>query len=308
MRPILVIGHREGANLKSTTLEALAAAAGLAGTTGQCVVGASLEVCTNGLPSTSEQLLAATHGLVKRINPSLVLTPHGEESAEWAPQLAGAMGAAVLLDSHFIAREGRALVARKLICGGAIEAEYELGTELAIVTLEVGAFAAAAAACDFENVPLPATPGRVVFLDSIEEPAGSGPPLASARAIVSGGLGLGGREHWQLVIDTAAALNAAVGATRAAVDSGWAPARCQVGYSGSKVAPDLYIALGISGAVHHLAGIAQARNVVAVNTDVNAEIFGVARFGVVGDAREVMPAFPERLRMLRGAAASGAGA
>jgi electron transfer flavoprotein alpha subunit len=308
MRPILVIGGREGAGLQASALETLAAAASLAGTTGQCVVGATLGARSDGLPGTGEQLLAAVHRLVERIDPSLVLAPHGGESAEWAPQLAGALGAAVLLGCHSITYEEQTLVARKLICGGAIEAEYELGSGLAIVTLEAGAYAAAAPACEFESAPLPPTPGRVVFLDSIEDPSGFGPPLAGARVIVSGGLGLGGREHWQLVTDTAAALGAAVGATRAAVESGWAPACCQVGYSGSKVAPELYIALGISGAVHHLAGIAHARNVVAVNTDANAEIFRVARFGVVGDARQVMPAFLERLRALRDAAASGAGA
>jgi electron transfer flavoprotein alpha subunit len=247
------------------------------------------------------------HALVERIDPALVLTPHDEESAEWAPQLAGASGAAVLLGCQSLARQGQTLVARKLICGGAIEAEYELGTAVAVVTLEAGAYVAGGAVYDFESAPLPATSDRVVFLESLEDPSATGPSLSGARVIVAGGLGLGGREHWPLVTATASALGAAVGATRAAVESGWAPARCQVGYSGSKVAPDLYIALGISGAVHHLAGIAHARNVVAVNTDANAEIFGVARFGVVGDARQVMPAFLERLRALRGAGASGAG-
>ena len=87
---------------------------------------------------------------------------------------------------------------------------------------------------------------------------------------------------------------------RAVVESGWASYGQQVGYSGVKVAPDLYIAIGISGAIHHLAGIAQAKTIVAINNDPNAEIFKVARFGVVGDAAAVVPAFAERIRELRG--------
>ncbi len=95
-------------------------------------------------------------------------------------------------------------------------------------------------------------------------------------------------------------LGAAIGATRAVTDAGWVPPALQVGLTGATVAPDLYITIGISGAVQHIAGISGARNVVAINRDGDANIFKYARYGVVGDWKQVVPAFTQRLKELRG--------
>jgi electron transfer flavoprotein alpha subunit len=139
---------------------------------------------------------------------------------------------------------------------------------------------------------------RVTVLKEVQEAVGSGPSLKKAKVVVSGGMGVGTRENWALIEDAASALGAAIGASRPVVELGWIPVSRQVGFSGQKIQPDLYIAIGISGAVHHLAGLKAAKNIVAINKDPEASIFRAARFGVVGDIKDVVPAFVARVREL----------
>jgi electron transfer flavoprotein alpha subunit len=117
---------------------------------------------------------------------------------------------------------------------------------------------------------------------------------------VSGGRGLGGPENWHYVEELAAVLGAAVGATRAVTDAGWVAPSLQVGLTGVTISPDLYVTVGISGAVQHIAGVSGAKNVVAINRDADANIFRHARFGVVGDYKQILPAFTAKLKELRG--------
>ena len=124
--------------------------------------------------------------------------------------------------------------------------------------------------------------------------------LKEAKKIVAGGRGIGGPEHWHWIEEAAAVLDASVACSRPVADSGWVPSRHQVGLSGTSVAPDLYIAVGISGAPQHLAGITGAKTVVAINTEAGAEIFKRADWGVVDDYKQVLRGFTERVAQLRG--------
>jgi electron transfer flavoprotein alpha subunit len=150
-----------------------------------------------------------------------------------------------------------------------------------------------------ENFHVPADQIRTEILEVIKEAAGEIVDLEGAEIIVSGGRGVGGPEGFAPVRELAAALGATVGASRAAVDSGWIPHSHQVGQTGTTVAPKLYIACGISGAIQHLAGMSGSDCIVAVNKDPDAPIFNIANYGVVGDLFEVLPVLSAEIRKLK---------
>jgi electron transfer flavoprotein alpha subunit len=135
----------------------------------------------------------------------------------------------------------------------------------------------------------------IKVIDRVLE-AEEGPRLANSNIIVSGGRGMGGDEGFAQLRELAKVLNAAVGASRPPVDLGWAPPNAQVGQTGEKVGPSVYIAVGISGATQHITGMTASRTIVAINKDPKANIFKVADYGVVGNHEDVVPAFQETLQ------------
>jgi len=145
----------------------------------------------------------------------------------------------------------------------------------------------------------PPDEARVTVLGEESAAGSGGPRLKDAKIVVAGGRGVGGPDNWHYIEEVSAVLGAAVGCSRPVADAGWIASSHQVGLSGASVAPDLYIAVGISGAAQHLAGITAAKTVVAINNSADAGIFERADFGVVDDYREVLRGFVERVKQLR---------
>ena len=188
--------------------------------------------------------------------------------------------------------------------GGRVTETLSAVTPPAIMTVKDKAYGGAAvpeAPCPPVNeLPLPpARDQRIGLLEARPAPATTGALLDEARIVISGGRGLGTAEGFDMLRSIADVAGAAVGSSRAAVDAGWMSHAAQVGQTGTTVAPDLYIAVGISGAVQHIAGMSNAKRVVAINTDEEASIFSVADVGIVGDYREVLPHVIDEIRQRR---------
>ncbi len=192
-----------------------------------------------------------------------------------------------------------AIAVRPWLAGKAI-ATLESSAPVFCATLRPNVFAIQESAGSTEVVARPSSNELMDVLAAIEAKVGGKLDVKEAPVVVSGGRGMKGPEHFKLIEDLAAAFgNAAVGASRAVVDAGWRPHSEQVGQTGKTVAPQLYVAVGISGAIQHLAGMRTSKVIVAINKDADAPIFKVADFGLVGDAFEVVPALTEAVKKVR---------
>ncbi|WP_144108670.1 electron transfer flavoprotein subunit alpha/FixB family protein [Paraburkholderia sp. BCC1886] len=215
-----------------------------------------------------------------------------------APRVAAKLDASQISD--VIAIESADTFQRPIYAGNAI-ATVQSADAVKVATIRTTAFEAAVAEAKpdgsiapIETLPAVGDSGLSTFIRR-EVATSERPELTGARVVVSGGRGLGSRENFALLDPLAEKLGAALGASRAAVDSGFAPNDWQVGQTGKIVAPDVYLAFGISGAIQHLAGMKDSKVIVAVNKDADAPIFGVADYGLVGDLFEVLPALTQAL-------------
>jgi electron transfer flavoprotein alpha subunit len=181
--------------------------------------------------------------------------------------------------------------------GGSLLEEARLHGSPALLTVAPHAVAAGAAESDIELIP--AADGRVRVSERVEA-VSAGVSLADADVVVSGGRGVGSAEGFAVIEELAALLGAAVGCSRAVTSAGWRPHTDQVGQTGTKVSPSLYIACGISGATQHMAGCKGAKRLLAINPDREASIFANADYAVIGDLHEVVPAISAEIRKTRG--------
>jgi electron transfer flavoprotein alpha subunit len=310
---LILVDHVEG-EIKKATFELLTAARAL-GEPSAVVVGA---------PNTAGKLVDALreHGaekiyvaesdsadfltpqvgvlaaLVERIDPVAVLIATSADGKEIAGRLAVRTGSAWLNDVVAVAPDG----ATHSVFGGAWTARATAKTAHPVVTLRPGSVepSQATGAGVQERVDVPASDRSATVVSREPLPKGDRPDLSDASVVVSGGRGVGSAEQFSVVEALADMLGAAVGASRAAVDSGFYPHQFQVGQTGKTVSPQLYIALGISGAIQHRAGMQTSKTIVAVNKDPDAPIFEIADFGVVGDLFAIAPQLQEELAKRKG--------
>lgn len=245
--------------------------------------------------------LAAAVGSAK---PDFVLFPHTYQSVDYFPRLAHELGAGLLPEVTEMDASTGELLFKRPILGGKVNATVRVkGEGMLLLSVQSGAFSvddAVAGSCEVMELDLAGNPliaDRVLL--GVEEVRGDQVDLSKAEIVVAVGRGVGGADKMAAVEELAELLGAEIGASRPVIDNGWLPRDRQIGSSGQTVAPKLYLAVGISGAIQHLVGMKASSVVVAINKDPGAPIFAVADYGVVGDLHEILPALNEAIREAR---------
>src|SRR5512139_3715061 len=310
---LVVVEHQEGV-FKKNTLSAITAAKAMAGLVGggvdALVVGNGAGAAADAVAGTGvrkvllcegasfAKYLAVTYAqavaqVVRERGYGAVFAPASTFGKDFMPRLSGLLDAPLASDIVGLEKEGNELrVKRPMYAGNAV-----------LFTVRQTAFdpaPAGGAKAPVEKVSASADAGGTAYV-SLQETRSERPELTEARVIVSAGRGIKAQENFKMVEELADTLSAAIGASRAAVDAGWAPNDWQVGQTGKIVAPELYIALGISGAIQHLAGMKDSKVIVAINKDEEAPIFQVADYGLVGDLFKAVPELVAELKKRKSA-------
>jgi electron transfer flavoprotein alpha subunit len=313
MAEILVLAEHSGESVKKVTTELLTLArrfgepsvvwAGPGADAGrerlaefgaQTVYVAAGEEFDDYVAAPKAELLAS---LVADKSPAAVLVASTAEGREVAARLAVKTGSGLITDAVDV---GEGLVAEQSIFGGAIivQSRVRAGTPIVAVRPNAVAPEPAPGAARLENASVgvsnAAKGARVT--ERVEQQRSERPELTEASIVVSGGRGVGSAENFALIEKLADSLGAAVGASRAATDAGWYPHQFQVGQTGKTVSPQLYLAVGISGAIQHRAGMQTSKTIMVINKDAEAPIFELADFGVVGDLFQVAPQLTEEIQ------------
>lgn len=311
MKTLVYIEEQNG-TLKRTSCEALTAASTLGTESHAVIVNGSdaaiqqagmygTTACTNvelSGPLSYQAITAAITSVARSTGATVVLISATAAGKDIAPRVSVQLEAGLLPDCIELSVVNSEVHAVRPVYAGKARATVRATTPVTVITLRPNVFTARPAGQTPVSVTSVAmsvdASTRVSTIRSVVKNEGT-LDVAEADIIVSGGRGLKGPEHFHLVESLAAALGGAVGASRAVVDAGWRPHREQVGQTGKTVAPTMYVACGISGAVQHLAGMSTSKVIVAVNKDKDAPIFSVADYGIVGDVFDVLPKLTEMI-------------
>jgi electron transfer flavoprotein alpha subunit len=319
---ILVIAEQRGGALNRVTWEAIAAAQQLAGVgpitivvPGSGVGAVAVElaaarverVATIDHPAlesyTPDGYTAALEQVIAQLSPALVVLPHTYQARDFAPKLAARLDRALVTDVTAIKPAGGETAFVRPMFQGKLNADVvPIGPAPHVVTFQIGAFRADQAAKGTAPAPIGALDVTIDLASIRERPeapfqeARQAVDLSQAERIVAVGRGIKGQEQLPIAQTLADALGAELAASRPICDAGWLPMDRQVGSSGQTVAPKLYIALGISGAIQHVVGMKGSRTIVAINKDADAPIFEVADYGIAGDLFEIVPALVAELK------------
>jgi electron transfer flavoprotein alpha subunit len=308
---LVLVEHEEGVT-KKVTYEMLTKAGDL-GDPVALFVGEGLDTAREGLARHGATAVYAAGGdnrlagpitgalaaAADRAEPVAVLvaaTPLGKDAGA---RLAARKGWGMLADVVDLDAD---LVATQNVFGGAMTVRARVRTGIPVLAVKPNSFPVQEAPASPEMVDLDVAEGqeRIRVTDHVVQEQGGRPDVAEAEIVVSGGRGLQDPANFALVEALADALGAAVGASRAAVDAGWYPHQHQVGQTGKTVSPQLYVAVGISGAIQHRAGMQTSKTIVAVNKDADAPIFAISDFGVVGDLFKVIPRLTDEVAKRKG--------
>jgi electron transfer flavoprotein alpha subunit len=311
---VLVIAEQRDGKLNRATWESIAAAQQAKGDIFVAVLGSGVDslatelaaAAASGIIAVDDQHLAhytadgyvqALEQLIKEENPSHVFLPHTYQTRDFAPALAARLGASLVSDVVSIKSQGSDLVYVRPVFQGKLNADVVAnGPAPHLATFQIGAYRADTAQRGSQAAPIRKASVKVeaaAIRQRPEEPfkeARQAVDLSQAERIVAAGRGIKSQENLKLVEQLAQVLGAEVAASRPICDAGWLPMDRQIGSSGQTVAPKLYVALGISGAIQHLVGMKGARTIVAINKDADAPIFEIADYGIVGDLFEIVPA------------------
>ena len=307
---VLVLAEHDNASLKNATLNAVSAAAKISGEIAVLVAGSGCasaakaaaaisgvkKVLVADAPHYKEQLAENLAALVVGLAGGYthVLAPATSFGKNVTPRIAALLDVAQISD--IVEVKSADTFVRPIYAGNAL-ATVQSADKIKVITVRTTGFDAAAASGGSaapENIAAAAETGLSSLVGRALTKS-ERPELTSARVIVSGGRGMGSGDNFKVLEPLADKLNAAMGASRAAVDAGFVPNDWQVGQTGKIVAPDLYIAVGISGAIQHLAGMKDSRVIVAINKDEEAPIFQVADYGIVGDLFQIVPELVKEL-------------
>jgi electron transfer flavoprotein alpha subunit len=325
MADILAIIEQRGGTVRSSGAEVLTAASRLAGALGGSVDalvigGDDLDVASADLGRYgAERVVAATHPNLAGYHPEghteaaaafagsgdykAIVLAASANGKELAPRLAAALDLPLAADVTDLSGEGGRIQVTRPIYAGKAFARLSMDGGLVTVRPNSIPVAESPAAGAVETVAAAVDPaGWRIKVTGFEGSSGGQLDVTEATMIVSGGRGMKGPENWGILEELRDALGstATLGASRAVVDAGWRPHGEQVGQTGKTVSPQLYVAVGISGAIQHLAGMRSAKTIVAVNKDPDAPIFQVADYGIVGDLFEVVPALTREVNALGG--------
>ncbi|HRO47721.1 electron transfer flavoprotein subunit alpha/FixB family protein [Agriterribacter sp.] len=321
--PVLIFIDQSEGHIKKASLEALSYGSQVAAQAGTVAEGIVLGSVKDDLSALGQYGIQKIHHVsdqqldhvdaqvftgiiaqaVQATGAKIVVFANNADGKAIAPRLSARLKAALVSGAVALPDTTNGFVVKKSVFSGKAFAHVALNTDIKIITLNANAFPAAASAeakatiISF-NATIDATKVKSISVNKVKGEV----PLSEAEVVVSGGRGLKGPENWGMVEELAKLLGAATACSRPVADTHWRPHHEHVGQTGLAIAPNLYIAIGISGAIQHLAGVNRSKTIVVINKDPEAPFFKAADYGIVGDAFEIVPKLIEEVKKLKGVA------